>query len=242
MWASKWFWRQYHVPSSCQTCHRSADTLCNETFFSQSSEVRVVSLAHQWAASSKVVGAKPRVRCEVNARSCHYLTPSWCIPHQCSWAPCPGRASSVWGEETLMFGKAWAHSDDMDTLHQCPSLSQPCHLGPLGQKKCWWPPKCPSAQALSSQAQAGCYGASGSGCVWEAEGDAGEELECKTDGTGGDLSQKEGHIRATWEEITAARAIMQLFFHRIKRELDWHAGITDGRCGSQGISSSAINK
>lgn len=44
-----------------------------------------------------------------------------------------------------------------------------------------------------------------------------EELEHKTDGMGGDLSQKEEHIRAARERITAARAIMQLFCYRIRR-------------------------
>lgn len=69
MWASKWFWRQYHVPSSCQTCHCSAAALCNETFFCQFSEVTLVSLSHRWAASSKPAEDKHRVRWEVNTGS-----------------------------------------------------------------------------------------------------------------------------------------------------------------------------
>lgn len=57
--------------------------------------------------------------------------------------------------------------------------------------------------------------------MWEAVTGAEEEVERKTDGMGGVLSQKEGCIRAAWEGITVARAIMQLFLlQKKKRELD----------------------
>lgn len=57
--------------------------------------------------------------------------------------------------------------------------------------------------------------------MWEAAGGTEAERECKTDSMGGDLSQKEGRIRAAREGIAAARAIMQLFLLQSKeRELD----------------------
>lgn len=154
VWVSKWFWTQYHVPLPCQTCHCSAATLCKETFFCWSSEVRVVSLAHlmRWAASSKLAKDKHRVQYEVNTRSCHCPTPSSCIPCQCPWVRCPGRASSAQGKGntqcTFAFFKAWANRDDTDMPHQCLLLSRLHHLGPLGQQKCWCPPKPPSAQGV----------------------------------------------------------------------------------------------
>lgn len=58
------------------------------------------------------------------------------------------------------------------------------------------------------------------GKPWVREG-LGRSWSVKTDGLGRDLSQKEGCIRASWEGITAARAIMQLFLlQNKKRELD----------------------